>query len=60
MAKPPRRVSEPGRDNHTWNDERAHLVRTRLAYLRTYSEHFEVRTAFKIEYRFRRHDGEWR
>lgn len=41
MAKPPRRVSEPGRDNHTWNDERAQLVRTRLAYLRTYSEQFQ-------------------
>jgi PAS domain S-box-containing protein len=30
------------------------------SFLRTYSEHFEARTAFKTEYRFRRHDGEWR
>jgi PAS domain S-box-containing protein len=29
-------------------------------FLRTYSDHFEARTAFKAEYRFRRHDGEWR
>jgi PAS domain S-box-containing protein len=28
--------------------------------LRTYSDHFETRTAFRTEYRFRRHDGEWR
>jgi PAS domain S-box-containing protein len=30
------------------------------SFLRAYSEHFEARTAFKTEYRFRRHDGEWR
>jgi PAS domain S-box-containing protein len=30
------------------------------SFLRTYSDHFEARTAFKTEYRFRRHDGEWR
>jgi PAS domain S-box-containing protein len=29
-------------------------------FLQVYSEHFEARTAFKAEYRFRRHDGEWR
>jgi PAS domain S-box-containing protein len=29
-------------------------------FLHVYSEHFEARTAFKAEYRFRRHDGEWR
>jgi PAS domain S-box-containing protein len=28
--------------------------------LRTYSDHFEARTAFRIEYRLRRHDDEWR
>jgi hypothetical protein len=41
MEKPQRHVSEPGRDNHIWNDERARLVRTRLAYLRSYSEQFQ-------------------
>jgi PAS domain S-box-containing protein len=29
-------------------------------FLRIYSDHFEARSAFKTEYRFRRHDGEWR
>jgi PAS domain S-box-containing protein len=29
-------------------------------FLQTYSAHFEARTGFKTEYRFRRHDGEWR
>jgi PAS domain S-box-containing protein len=29
-------------------------------FLQLYSDHFEARTAFKAEYRFRRHDGEWR
>jgi PAS domain S-box-containing protein len=29
-------------------------------FLRMYSDHFEARTAFKTEYRFRRRDGEWR
>jgi len=29
-------------------------------FLQVYSDHFEARTAFKAEYRFRRHDGEWR
>src|SRR6185312_7466978 len=29
-------------------------------FLQTYSAHFEARTGFKAEYRFRRHDGEWR
>jgi PAS domain S-box-containing protein len=29
-------------------------------FLSTYSDHFRARTAFKAEYRFRRHDGEWR
>jgi PAS domain S-box-containing protein len=29
-------------------------------FLGVYSEHFQARTAFKAEYRFRRYDGEWR
>jgi PAS domain S-box-containing protein len=29
-------------------------------FLRVYSDHFEARSAFKTEYRLRRHDGEWR
>ena len=29
-------------------------------FLRVYSDHFEARTAFRAEYRYRRHDGEWR
>ena len=29
-------------------------------FLQTYSAHFDARTGFKAEYRFRRRDGEWR
>jgi PAS domain S-box-containing protein len=29
-------------------------------FLQAYAAHFEARTPFKLEYRFRRHDGEWR
>jgi PAS domain S-box-containing protein len=29
-------------------------------FLQTYADHFQAHTSFKIEHRFRRHDGEWR